>query len=144
MKRMNRIFVIMALLIGAAIPIGAAGATPALAAGCWADGCAGQDPEAQGCGGETLESATAPGGGGTVELRYSPADCDAAWARGTQSFNIIVQGSTTPDGSNIVAEYGQVGGDTDVQWTDMVSFSLWTRACIEGIYQAGWNCTGWH
>jgi hypothetical protein len=72
--------------------------------------------------------------------------CEAAWARSTDGIDIKIQGSTTSDGSHIVSEYQQVDGDpgAGTEWTDMISFTLWTRACIEGIDSTDWNCTGWH
>lgn len=129
----------------ATVGVGASSAPPAFAGGCWGDSCTGQDPEAQGCSAQTIDSVYPPGGGSLVELRQS-SDCYAAWARAAGGWNILVQGSTTPDGSNIVVQYGAVGGDpaTGVEWTDMVSFGYWTRACIEGIDSSDWNCTGWH
>jgi hypothetical protein len=140
---------LLAALTGiATVGIGAATAVPAFAVGCNANGCTGQDPAAQGCSAQTWETAAAPGGGSSVELRVStgPGQCEAAWARSAGGFNILIQGSTTSNGSNIVVQYGQVDGDpgAGTEWTDMVSFTLWTRACIEGIDSTDWNCTGWH
>ncbi|MEV6310462.1 DUF2690 domain-containing protein [Streptomyces sp. NPDC051840] len=58
---------------------------PASGAGCTAAGCTGRDPEAMGCGGRSAFTvASAPVGGGLVEVRYSRV-CRAAWARITKA-----------------------------------------------------------
>ncbi|MEV6259727.1 DUF2690 domain-containing protein [Streptomyces sp. NPDC051784] len=58
---------------------------PASGAGCTAAGCTGRDPEAMGCGGRSAGTvASAPVGGGLVEVRYSRV-CGAAWARITKA-----------------------------------------------------------
>ena len=137
------------LTTAATVGIGAITAAPALATGCFGSSCTAQDPEAQGCDAQTWDHAEAPGGGGPVELRVStyqvsPNDCDAAWARAPEGFSILIQGSTTPDDTHIVAQYGEVDGSGSVEWTDMVDFSLWTRACIKGVDSPDWNCTDWH
>ncbi|MFF8369083.1 helix-turn-helix domain-containing protein [Streptomyces lydicus] len=59
------------------------GARPALPAGvrCRGADCAGKDPEAMGCGGTRVTSASrGTAGGALIEVRYSTV-CRAAWAR---------------------------------------------------------------
>jgi hypothetical protein len=61
-----------------------AGAHPALAAGCYATGCNGLDPVAEGCSGDAVTIASNTSNGYIIEIRYSNT-CHAAWARATAS-----------------------------------------------------------
>jgi hypothetical protein len=144
---MRRFLIIVMAVAVSLISFSTVHASSALAAGCWASGCRGYDPEYMGCADsstQSLESVTAPGGMPTVTLRYS-GSCDAAWARGDHYWaNIEVQEST--DRVHLVAAYDVSVSDSidDVDWTYMVSFGDWTRACVEAYASNQWVCTGWH
>ncbi|MGW4835918.1 helix-turn-helix domain-containing protein [Streptomyces globisporus] len=83
---------------------------------CSGADCAGQDPEAMGCGGEFARTvATAVVGGSKVEVRYSKV-CSAAWARLTEAAigdTVQITGGADP-------QNGEVMGDTDA-YTPMVA-----------------------
>ncbi|MFI7329202.1 DUF2690 domain-containing protein [Streptomyces rubiginosohelvolus] len=83
---------------------------------CSGADCAGQDPEAMGCGGEFARTvASAVVGGGKVEVRYSKV-CSAAWARLTEAAigdTVQITGGADP-------QNGEVMGDTDA-YTPMVA-----------------------
>jgi hypothetical protein len=152
--RTRRLVIGVLLMALATSGLSVATARSAFAAGCYGSSCTGQDPQAQGCAatGVTLESADPPGGGGNVQLRVSrfldvsDPGCHAAWARMYGYEEFIIQGSTTSDGSNIVKQYGSVGGtdNGNVRWTDMIDYGLWVRACVKGIFSDNWSCTHWH
>ncbi|MFJ9321645.1 helix-turn-helix domain-containing protein [Streptomyces globisporus] len=83
---------------------------------CSGADCAGQDPEAMGCGGEFARTvATAVVGASKVEVRYSKV-CSAAWARLTEAAigdTVQITGGADP-------QNGEVMGDTDA-YTPMVA-----------------------
>ncbi|MFJ2852163.1 helix-turn-helix domain-containing protein [Streptomyces rubiginosohelvolus] len=83
---------------------------------CSGADCAGQDPEAMGCGGEFARTvASAVVGGSKVEVRYSKV-CSAAWARLTEAAigdTVQITGGADP-------QNGEVMGDTDA-YTPMVA-----------------------
>ncbi|CAH9414053.1 hypothetical protein SGL43_01056 [Streptomyces globisporus] len=83
---------------------------------CSGADCAGQDPEAMGCGGEFARTvATAVVGGSKVEVRYSKV-CSAAWARLTEA----AIGDTVQITGGAGPQNGEVMGDTDA-YTPMVA-----------------------
>ncbi|MFD4022799.1 helix-turn-helix domain-containing protein [Streptomyces sp. NPDC058576] len=93
-------------------------AAPELPVGveCSGADCAGQDPEAMGCGGEFARTvATGVVGGGRIEVRYSKV-CSAAWARLTGA----AIGDTVQITAGKGAQNGEVMGDTDA-YTPMVA-----------------------
>ncbi|MEV1044686.1 DUF2690 domain-containing protein [Streptomyces sp. NPDC049916] len=98
-------------------------ATPSTAASelpvgveCNGADCAGQDPEAMGCGGEFARTvASAVVGAGKLEVRYSEV-CSAAWARLTEA----AVGDTVRITAGEGAQDGEVMGDTDA-YTPMVA-----------------------
>ncbi|MET8882384.1 helix-turn-helix domain-containing protein [Streptomyces rubiginosohelvolus] len=83
---------------------------------CSGADCAGQDPEAMGCGGEFARTvASTVVGGSKVEVRYSKV-CSAAWARLTEAAigdTVQITGGADP-------QNGEVMGDTDA-YTPMVA-----------------------
>ncbi|MFC8231176.1 DUF2690 domain-containing protein [Streptomyces sp. NPDC057287] len=106
--------------VAASPPAEPATSAPRLPAGVGCSGadCAGQDPEAMGCGGRfagTVARATV--GGGLVEVRYSRT-CGAAWARIVQASPgdtvRITAGSSEQDGTV------DAGADADA-YTPMVA-----------------------
>ncbi|MFJ6510981.1 helix-turn-helix domain-containing protein [Streptomyces sp. NPDC091406] len=93
-------------------------AAPELPVGveCSGADCAGQDPEAMGCGGEFARTvADAVVGGSKVEVRYSKV-CSAAWARLTEA----AIGDTVQITGGAGPQNGEVMGDTDA-YTPMVA-----------------------
>ncbi|NEB39790.1 XRE family transcriptional regulator [Streptomyces sp. SID14515] len=93
-------------------------AAPELPVGveCSGADCAGQDPEAMGCGGEFARTvASAVVGGSKVEVRYSKV-CSAAWARLTEA----AIGDTVQITGGAGPQNGEVMGDTDA-YTPMVA-----------------------
>ncbi|MGW4037533.1 XRE family transcriptional regulator [Streptomyces sp. NPDC004778] len=83
---------------------------------CSGADCAGQDPEAMGCGGEFARTvASAVVGGSKVEVRYSKV-CSAAWARLTEA----AIGDTVQITGGAEPQDGEVMGDTDA-YTPMVA-----------------------
>ncbi len=83
---------------------------------CSGADCAGQDPEAMGCGGEFARTvARAVVGGSKVEVRYSKV-CSAAWARLTEA----AIGDTVQITGGAAPQNGEVMGDTDA-YTPMVA-----------------------
>ncbi|WP_372448609.1 DUF2690 domain-containing protein, partial [Streptomyces durocortorensis] len=93
-------------------------AAPELPVGveCSGADCAGQDPEAMGCGGEFARTvANAVVGGSKVEVRYSKV-CSAAWARLTEA----AIGDTVQITGGAGPQNGEVMGDTDA-YTPMVA-----------------------
>ncbi|MFE7052540.1 helix-turn-helix domain-containing protein [Streptomyces californicus] len=95
-------------------------AAPELPVGveCSGADCAGQDPEAMGCGGEFARTvATGTVGGGRIEVRYSKV-CSAAWARLTGA----AVGDTVRITAGEGAQDGEVMGATEA-YTPMVAVS---------------------
>ncbi|RPK92880.1 XRE family transcriptional regulator [Streptomyces sp. ADI98-10] len=93
-------------------------AAPELPVGveCSGADCAGQDPEAMGCGGEFARTvASAVVGGSKLEVRYSEV-CSAAWARLTEA----ALGDTVRITAGAGGQDGEVMGDTDA-YTPMVA-----------------------
>ncbi|NED27518.1 DUF2690 domain-containing protein, partial [Streptomyces anulatus] len=93
-------------------------AAPELPVGveCSGADCAGQDPEAMGCGGEFARTvAGAVVGGSKIEVRYSEV-CSASWARLTEG----TIGDTVRITAGEGAQDGEVMGDTDA-YTPMVA-----------------------
>ncbi|MFJ9106929.1 helix-turn-helix domain-containing protein [Streptomyces sp. NPDC102283] len=83
---------------------------------CSGADCAGQDPEAMGCGGEFARTvAGAVVGGSKIEVRYSEV-CSASWARLTEA----AIGDTVRITAGGGAQNGEVMGDTDA-YTPMVA-----------------------
>ncbi|MFD7362408.1 DUF2690 domain-containing protein, partial [Streptomyces sp. NPDC059885] len=106
---------------------------------CVGAGCAGQDPEAMGCGGAfaTTVSRARVGTAGQVELRYSRT-CGAAWARITgagpgDTVTVTAAGTS----QNVVVE-----ADTDA-YTPMVAVAKGTDATACATLGSGAKgCTG--
>jgi hypothetical protein len=129
----------------AAITIGAVAvlvpASPALAAGCYASGCTGKDPNVQGCSPDAFTIDEFTDFGIRFELRVSYG-CWAAWTRVTNSVH-----SNTVFGQ-IRSQIGQVYGVQAVQgqvWTKMINFDQFVKACDGPWFDSGtFNCTGWH
>ncbi|WP_327334281.1 XRE family transcriptional regulator [Streptomyces anulatus] len=93
-------------------------AAPELPVGveCSGADCAGQDPEAMGCGGEFARTvAGAVVGGSKIEVRYSEV-CSASWARLTEA----AIGDTVRITAGEGVQNGEVMGDTDA-YTPMVA-----------------------
>ncbi|MFI8434993.1 DUF2690 domain-containing protein [Streptomyces sp. NPDC079020] len=91
---------------------------PELPAGveCSGAACAGQDPEAMGCGGSYARTvASAVVGGARVEVRYSEP-CAAAWARITEA----AEGDTVRISAGAAGQDGTVNADADA-YTAMVA-----------------------
>ncbi|GGS54883.1 DUF2690 domain-containing protein [Actinokineospora fastidiosa] len=82
-KLMTAVIVTLAAFLGLLVPA-AASAVPTTAAGitagCYGDYCSGKDPEAMGCSGDAVTTASARAGNFTLELRWSPS-CKTNWAR---------------------------------------------------------------
>ncbi|MFJ5863152.1 helix-turn-helix domain-containing protein [Streptomyces parvus] len=100
--------------------------------------CAGQDPEAMGCGGEFARTvASAVVGGSKVEVRYSKV-CSAAWARLTEAAigdTVQITGGADP-------QDGEVMGDTDA-YTPMVAVKKASDAKACATLTSGTKgCTG--
>jgi hypothetical protein len=151
------------LAAAVAVALGAALApsvgTPALAVGCNASSCTGKDPNNMGCGSDARTIDTfSLGADFYVELRYSPA-CYATWSRvtntwysngGSQNLFVETDGSPcNPNSSstcNDVYEPQQAFYGTD--WTNMVDFDDWVRACYVDWPGAPTNpisdCTAFH
>ncbi|MEW1614457.1 MULTISPECIES: DUF2690 domain-containing protein [unclassified Streptomyces] len=85
---------------------------------CQGADCAGQNPDAMGCGGDHARTvSTAEVGGARVEVRYSEV-CSAAWARLTEAGlgdTVTITGSAAADGQD-----GEVMGATEA-YTPMVA-----------------------
>jgi hypothetical protein len=112
---------------------------------CYGSGCVGVDPtvsNASGsCGGgaSSLESVAPPGGGPSVELRWSDW-CHANWARlQTPEPGAWTYWVESADGTR---EYG-ISYDS-FAWTYMVDGTQLARACIQGAATTQYNCTHWH
>jgi hypothetical protein len=151
-KAFRRIASVVAACV-VAIGIAAIPASPALAAGCYAGSCTGQDPNAQGCyPAQTLDyevsGPSSPDNPGptAIELRYAPS-CYAAWAR-------LVNGTSTGGEIWIESQGGTykysvilAGYLGEHKWTRMITYSLWVRACYKywhrgfGIWVT--DCTDW-
>lgn len=106
---------------------------------CKGASCVGQDPQALGCGGpngSSLASATAPGGGATITLRWS-AWCQANWAN--------IDSSSWSDGWYVQTANNQLERYSgDGTWTFMVDGTQLARACIQGDGHANYSCTAWY
>ncbi|MFD0420239.1 helix-turn-helix domain-containing protein [Streptomyces parvus] len=105
---------------------------------CGGADCAGQDPEAMGCGGEFARTvASAVVGGSKVEVRYSKV-CSAAWARLTEAAigdTVQITGGADP-------QNGEVMGDTDA-YTPMVAVKKASDAKACATLTSGTKgCTG--
>ncbi|MFB8144860.1 XRE family transcriptional regulator [Streptomyces parvus] len=105
---------------------------------CSGADCAGQDPEAMGCGGEFARTvASAVVGGSKVEVRYSKV-CSAAWARLTEAAigdTVQITGGADP-------QNGEVMGDTDA-YTPMVAVKKASDAKACATLTSGTKgCTG--
>ncbi|MFE8916725.1 helix-turn-helix domain-containing protein [Streptomyces globisporus] len=105
---------------------------------CSGADCAGQDPEAMGCGGEFARTvASAVVGGSKVEVRYSKV-CSAAWARLTEAAigdTVQITGGADP-------QNGEVMGDTDA-YTPMVAVKKASDAEACATLTSGTKgCTG--
>lgn len=84
---------------------------------CSGADCAGQDPEAMGCGGEFARTvAGAVVGGSKIEVRYSEV-CSASWARLTEAAIGDTVRITAGEGG---AQSGEVMGDSEA-YTPMVA-----------------------
>lgn len=122
-----------------AVIVGGGGGTPPP---CSGTGCNGKNPETTGCytDAQTIDQLTPPGGGGTVELRYS-AWCDAAWARSNNySMNSYVSGwSASSGGYEIIRELTS----PDVLYSPMVSYTYWVDVCMQAAYSS-YYCTARH
>lgn len=156
---MRRRFLKAAIAAAAALPLSLAlTVAPAYAVGCNGLSCNGLDPQAAGCGADatTLDSRTDPGGD-KLELRFSAA-CWAAWVRFTSAsytFTGIVEGFTprcAPQNypscwpaRTEAAPFGNSIYPTG-RFSNMVSFTYWTRVCeLDSygiIYEA--TCTAEH
>jgi hypothetical protein len=144
-------------LLGAALSLTTA--QPALAVGCNENSCTGQDPNTMGCGADasTMDSFSL-GANFYVELRYSPA-CYAVWARvtntwysngGSQNIFVEVDGDPCNPASSVTCThvYQAVQAEYGSEWTKMITFDDWVRAC-----EVGWpgppanpasDCTAYH
>ncbi|MFQ6855250.1 XRE family transcriptional regulator [Streptomyces sp. 35M1] len=105
---------------------------------CSGADCAGQDPEAMGCGGEFARTvASTVVGGSKVEVRYSKV-CSAAWARLTEAAigdTVQITGGADP-------QDGEVMGDTDA-YTPMVAVKKASDAKACATLTSGTKgCTG--
>ena len=128
-------------LLGAIAP--GAMATSAMA-GCSGSTCVHLDPQAQGCssGATPLATASPPGGGPDIILRWSKA-CVANWARWDDDHDSgFSPGSwtwyvETSDGHTELPTFG------NSEWTFMVNGNLPARACIKGVATTQVGCTGW-
>lgn len=115
---------------------------PTIAASCYASGCHGKDPQAQGCssGATTLQEFTESGY--RLELRYSSA-CYAAWVRvasqgyWSQVGNFRIERHTIPI-SYFAGSFGS--GETGTKWTKMYSF----RDVVRGSLEVRNYSTGYH
>lgn len=135
----------LALSLAAAAPAhavvvgGGGGGTPPP---CFGTACNGLNPQSTGCSTDavTLDQLTPPGGGGTVELRYS-AWCGAAWARSDNyAMNSYVSGwSASSGGYEIIRELTS----PTVLYSAMVSYSYWVDVCMQAAY-SGYYCTARH
>ncbi|WP_073227603.1 XRE family transcriptional regulator [Streptomyces sp. NBRC 110465] len=105
---------------------------------CSGADCAGQDPEAMGCGGEFARTvASAVVGGSKVEVRYSEV-CSAAWARLTEA----AIGDTVRITAGAGPQNGEVMGDTDA-YTPMVAVKKASDAKACATLTSGTEgCTG--
>ncbi|OCC07541.1 XRE family transcriptional regulator [Streptomyces sp. PTY087I2] len=105
---------------------------------CSGADCAGQDPEAMGCGGEFARTvASAVVGGSKVEVRYSEV-CAAAWARLTEA----AIGDTVQITGGAGPQNGEVMGDTDA-YTPMVAVKKPSDAKACATLTSGTKgCTG--
>ncbi|MGW0647075.1 XRE family transcriptional regulator [Streptomyces badius] len=105
---------------------------------CSGTDCAGQDPEAMGCGGEFARTvASAVVGGSKVEVRYSKV-CSAAWARLTEA----AIGDTVQITGGAGPQNGEVMGDTDA-YTPMVAVKKASDAKACATLTSGTKgCTG--
>ncbi|WGP12215.1 XRE family transcriptional regulator [Streptomyces sp. SH5] len=105
---------------------------------CSGTDCAGQDPEAMGCGGEFARTvASAVVGGSKVEVRYSKV-CSAAWARLTGA----AIGDTVQITGGAGPQNGEVMGDTDA-YTPMVAVKKASDAKACATLTSGTKgCTG--
>lgn len=143
------------LTLGTAATV--ATATPASAAGCYANSCTWQDPQAMGCSSDaqTLEEFTV--GVLRVLLRYSPA-CGAAWTKwmkqpnsplGTYpecSWEVAIQGGSSSSGPATLTQTVCVPVYTTTYtegWTTMISFNMWVRSAEHWISNSSWNYTRW-
>lgn len=110
---------------------------------CYGGNCVHRDPGATDCGGSNgarLATVTAPGGGATIELKWS-AYCHANWARwvsGTSSPGYWDYWVQTWDGHTELKTF------QSSEWTFMVNGNLLARACIHGIYSSVPACTAWY
>ncbi|WP_097870261.1 helix-turn-helix domain-containing protein [Streptomyces sp. rh34] len=115
-------------------------AAPELPVGveCSGADCAGQDPEAMGCGGEFARTvAGAVVGGSKVEVRYSEV-CSAAWARLTEA----AVGDTVRITAGTGGQDGEVMGNTDA-YTPMVAVKKASDAKACATLTSGTKgCTG--
>ncbi|MFI7289245.1 helix-turn-helix domain-containing protein [Streptomyces anulatus] len=115
-------------------------AAPELPVGveCSGADCAGQDPEAMGCGGEFARTvAGAVVGGSKIEVRYSEV-CSASWARLTEAAIGDAVRITAGEG----AQNGEVMGDTDA-YTPMVAVKKAADAKACATLTSGTKgCTG--
>jgi hypothetical protein len=123
----------------------APGAMPIAAiAGCSGSSCVGLDPQSQGCssGARGLATASPPGGGPDVILRWSSA-CVANWARWDDNQDGgFSPGSWTwwVETKDSQKEFPTFGNS---EWTFMVNGNMQARACIKGVATSQFGCTGW-
>lgn len=112
---------------------------------CYGPSCVGKDPTISNASGQcsggasTVASVAPPGGGPSVELRWS-GWCHANWARlqdpepgawnyWVQTWDGVTETSIPYDG---------------YAWTYMVDGTQLARACIQGYATSQYNCTGWN
>jgi hypothetical protein len=113
-------------------------------ASCSGSTCIHLDPQAQGCstGAQSLATASPPGGGPDIILRWSSA-CVANWARWDDDHDSgFSPGSwtwwvETSDGHKEFPTFG------NAEWTFMVNGHLAARACIKGVATSQSGCTAW-
>jgi len=112
---------------------------------CYGSSCVGKDPTISNSSGScsggatTLATATPPGGGPAVELRWSDW-CHANWARlqtpEPGAWNYWVQ---SWDGTKEYAIPYR-----GYAWTYMVDGTQLARACIQGASTSQYSCTKWY
>jgi hypothetical protein len=144
---MKRGLVAAATLIVTLMGVTLIDAAPAAASvGCNSTGCNGKDPNAMGCSADakTIDQYN-DANGDTLELRKSTA-CWAAWVRFTSAsytFTGIVEGFTNPCHPEAYpscwhsAFEAAPWGDSIhkvARWSNMVSFTYWTRVCEMDYY----------
>jgi len=134
----SRLVAIGVTLLLAGTGIALVPASPAAAAiGCYADTCTGRDPDKMNCTDGTTIASFSLGANFYVELRLSVA-CYAAWARvtntwyangGSQNLFVEIDGHPCGTSSSCTDVYKGQQAFYGTDWTDMISFNDWVRAC---------------